>query len=92
MVYGILKIVKSFLAVFKFAFSLFSFFMCLTLYIFSMLMIMNRLKDDPFLSFHDSVVFLDDQLFCAFAVQFRLMILFLLKLFLDVSDQKILAE
>lgn len=53
---------------------------------------MNRLKDDPFLSFHDFVVFLDDQFFCAFAVQFRSMILFLLKLLLDVSDQKILAE
>ena len=53
---------------------------------------MNRFKKDSFWTIHNSFVFFNDQLFDAFAFKFGIVVFFLLKLFLDVSDQKIFAE
>jgi hypothetical protein len=53
---------------------------------------MDRLEDDPFLTTHYPFVFLDNQIFYTFAVQFRVVVLLLVELLLDVSYQQVFAE
>ena len=53
---------------------------------------MDRLEDDPLLSAHYPLVLLQNELFGAFAVQLRVVVLFLVELLLDVPDQQVLAE
>ena len=86
---GILKIVISFL-VRTLVFVLFATFFNLD--VLSYVKVMDRLEDDPFLTTHYPFVFLDNQIFYTFAVQFRVVVLLLVELLLDVSYQQVLAE
>lgn len=48
----------------------------------------NWLKIYPFFSFHDPIVFLDNEFFNSFVFQVRVIVLFLWKFLLDITDNE----